>query len=404
MQRIGKGDILVRLVDQGFWSAAFFAFNLVAATVLNVVDFASLTVCTSIGVIVAASVRSFAVDGRVVAGSRSRLGTRESVERKSVIFSGLVGAGGAAVLSLLWLSVGGSLTEWWLPLLAGVIVLADGPHYSATMYGLFIRAAITAGAYATLASVAVGLNYLGIFIPLGLVWISSLLVVWIVGLYSYKPMPWVNKRFRKADITVRLSAESLYSALGGQLGILVIFLTSPPDDTAGIRLAYSLVYAPVFMIIQGLSPLFLSKMAQLSMSSRSGQLRLLNSWVSVTACGVIVSGIAGALLSATLWKDTNFQHVGPFLVPVGAAMVGSVLMDSAMLLIRFTTQPKVIHRLRLALVSAEATIQLTCAVLWGSSGLVFAMIIGFAIKLVISIVIFVKSRSVLPAAPLLDPS
>jgi hypothetical protein len=394
---IGRQDILVRLIDQGLWSAAFFAFNLVAASFLNVADFASLTVCSSIGVILAAAVRAYAVDGRVIAGSRSKLTTRESVERRSVFNSGLVGAGIAAALSLVWLSAGGSLTDWWLPVLAGAIVLADGPHYSATMYGLFIRAAFTAGAYVVLASVAVALKYLQVFVPVGLVWVASLVLVWVVGLFCYKPIPWTNAPFRTSDVAVRLSGESLYSALGGQLGILVIFLTSPPDDTAGIRLAYSLVFAPVFMIIQGLSPLFLSKMAQLNVSSRKAQFHLLNKWVFMSAFGVALSGLIGALLSTTLWKGSNFEHVMPFLIPVGASMIGSVILDSALLLIRFRVDPKITHRMRLSIVTVEAATQTAFAVIGGSSGLVTALIIGFAIKVMLGAVIFLRNRTVASA-------
>ena len=51
-----RSDLFARLADQGLWSAGSFAFNLVGASVLAVTEYASLTVCASIGVIVAAAV------------------------------------------------------------------------------------------------------------------------------------------------------------------------------------------------------------------------------------------------------------------------------------------------------------------------------------------------------------
>jgi hypothetical protein len=388
----------VRLVDQGLWSAAFFAFNLVAATLLDVTDFASLTVCSSIGVIIAAAVRAYAVDGRVIAGSRKMIRSEDSIERRSVVYAGFLGAVAASALSLGWLSAGGSLGDWWLPVVAGAIVLADGPHYSATMFGLYRRATYAACVYAALACFVLALHYFHFSAPVGLMWAASLCLVWGAGLYAFKPIPWASAPFVKSGVTLRLSGEALYSALGGQLGILIIFLTSPPDDTAGIRLAYSLVFAPIFMVIQGLSPLFLSRMAQLNISSRASQMRLLAKWASASAFGIVISGCIGAFLSLTVWKNTNFEHVMPFLLPVGAAMLGSLLLDSAMLQLRFKVDPKIPHRVRLVVVTVDAGLQLLLSITGGTSGLVWALLIGFIIKLAISVIMVFRMRNSSSAA------
>ena len=385
-----RGDISVRLIDQGLWSAATFAFNLVCATFLSVSEYASLTVCSSIGVIAAAAVRAYAVDGRVIAGARNDLSSQESLERKSLLISGVAGAVGATLLSLVWLFAANSLTNWWLPVLAGAIVLADGPHYAATMYGLFRRAAYVALVYAVLAGIVFIFSYSSASLPLVLTWVAALSAVWILGFGG--PIPWANTPFAKLAVTLRLAGEALYSALGNQLGILVIFITSPPDDTAGIRLAYSLVFAPVFMLMQGLQPLLLSRMAQLHTLGGGSQLRVLWIWLSVSGGGIVVSGVAGAVLGTTFWRGSNFETVLPFLVPVGAAMLGSILLDSVLLPIRFTVAPQVPHRIRLAVVTGEAAVQIALALAWGTSGLVVALMIGFFSKVVLAGVLALRIR------------
>jgi hypothetical protein len=389
----GRGNIFYRLLDQGLWSGAFFAFNLVAASVLTARDFAALTVSTSIGVIVAACLRAYAVDGRVIAGARIGFSSSESLSRRSVFFSGMIGASLAGSSAFIWLAAGGSPGVWWLPMLAGAVVLADCPHYAATMYGLFRRAALTALVYLVLAAVVLALNYLKISAPVGLLWLVALAGVWAAGLLACRPIPWRGQEFSATGVTFRLSGEALYSALGGQLGVLIIFLTSPPDDTAGIRLAYSLVFAPVFMLIQGLSPLFLSKMAHLNLGGGAGQMKLLAVWSSVSAAGILASGGVGAILSRTVWLETNFAHVMPFLLPVGAAMLGSLLLDSALLLIRFRASPKIPHRVRLVVLTAEASTQMVLALTLGTTGLVTALMIGFLVKAAVASTIAVRFRS-----------
>lgn len=383
-----RGNVAIRLLDQGLWSAASFAFYLVTAMFLSVSEYASVTVCSSIGVIVAAAVRAYAVDGRVIAGARNGHSSGESLERKSLLMSGLAGALGASLLSFIWLLAANSVIHWWLPVLAGAIVLADGPHYAYTMYGLFRRAAYVASVYAVLAGILFVLSYREVPLPLVLTWVIALGAVWIIGLAG--PIPWKSSPFATLGVSLRLSGEALYSALGSQLGILVIFITSPPDDTAGIRLAYSLVFAPIFMLIQGLQPLLLSRMAQLHTLGGASQLRLLWIWISFSGGGVVVSGIAGAALALSMWQGTNFGTVLPFLLPVGAAMLGSLLLDSVMLPMRFTVAPKVPHRIRLAMVSGEACVQITLALVWGTQGLVVALMIGFLAKVVLACVLALR--------------
>lgn len=105
-----------------------------------------------------------------------------------------------------------------------------------------------------------------------------------------------------------------------------------------------------------------------------------------------MSGLAGAVVGSSFWKNTNFEHVLPFLLPVGASMLGSILLDSVMLPIRFTVAPQIPHRIRLGVVSGEASVQIALAVVWGTSGLVVALMIGFFSKVVLSCVLALRIR------------
>jgi hypothetical protein len=388
--------ILLRLMDQGAWSGAFFALNLASATLLSVTEYASLSVALSVGLIAVACARSFAVDGRVISGARMGLTPQESLGGRSVALTSFAGAALAAIVSAAWLFFG-TTPSFLLPLLAAFLVLADTPHYVLTMFGHFRRALGPSGLYGILGLTALILVYFRAQLPIELIWLAVVTLVIATGFLLLRGIPWRSVGRFPPGLPLRLSGEALYSALSSQLGILIIFLTNAPGDTAGVRLAYSLVFAPVFSIIQGLSPLLLSRMSQLNLSGGSGQPRLVYKWVLASTAGVGLSALIGWTISQTLASDTIFVHVAPFLIPVGASLLGNLIFDSALLLIRYRLAPKIPHRVRLALISTDLATQVLLTLLWGTAGLTAALLVGFVVKLAASILLARLAHRITPS-------
>ncbi|WP_162235854.1 hypothetical protein [Frigoribacterium sp. Leaf44] len=396
-----RAAVLVqRLADQGMWSLAFFLFNLHAASTLSTEEFAALTVATSTGVIVAACVRAFAIDGRVIAGAKLSLSASASTSLATIAVSSGAGAVVATASALVWIHLGAGGATGLIPVVAGLIVLADTPHYGLTMQGRYVRALSPAAVYllAALIVLIVTLSSQE----------ASVLLVWSVGLTAAAFVAWIASRGAPGrgvtglmiGVQTRLAAESLYAALASQLGILILFLVSAPADTAGIRLAYSIVFAPVFSLIQGLTPLLLTRMVEPEDGQPSSKRRVMRLWMSAGTTGVVVSGAIGAVLGFSVWEGTTFENVLPFLIPVGASMLGAFMLDAGLLDLRLRSHPRTPHRIRLLLVSVDLLVQLIATLSFGTSGLTFALCAGFVIKAVATGWIFLNARRAAPTHPL----
>jgi hypothetical protein len=389
----GRPTVLAqRLADQGMWSLAFFFFNLHAAATLTTGDFAALTVATSTGVIVAACVRAFAVDGRVIAGAKRGLSAGDSSSLSSIALASGTGAAVAMLAASGWILLGSRGSVGLIPIVAGLIVLADTPHYGLTMQGRYTRALAPAVVYllaaGTVALVALSARDASVLMVWSLGLAAAALVAWIAS----RGAPWRGATDLMTGIQVRLTAESFYAALGSQLGILILFLVSVPEDTAGVRLAYSIVFAPVFSLIQGLTPLLLTRMVEPETARPSGKGRVLTLWLLAGTAGVVLSGLVGAALGLTVWQGTTFANVVPFLVPVGASMLGAFLLDAGLLQLRLRSHPRLPHRIRLSIVSADLLLQLAATLAFGTAGLTFALSAGFVIKALAAASIFMTAR------------
>jgi hypothetical protein len=114
-----------------------------------------------------------------------------------------------------------------------------------------------------------------------MMWVASTSICTLTGWLLRGNSATRGLEFPYRHVSRRMGAEALYSALGGQLGIFLIYLTSDPSATTGIRLAYSLVFAPAFMIIQGLTPLYLLRMSDLYRQASNEGIRLTVYWISL---------------------------------------------------------------------------------------------------------------------------
>lgn len=391
LRALRQHPILLRLVDQGSWSAAFFLFTVSASSSMPTRDFAALTVVTAIGVIGAACARAFSMDARVVAGARAGLTVDHVMSARSVALTSIVFAVIATALSALWIAVGATETSLVPSGLAALIVLADGPHYLLTLQRRFRSAIAGALPYALVSASAAALLLAGQAVPVVAIWSVGLAVAgvasWIAVLRDRpRPSP-VPGLLGTAS---RISAEALYSALGSQLGILIIYLVAVPAATTGIRLAYSVVFAPVFSLIQALTPLLLVHMSDLGQRADKARARAATRWVGAGTAGVIVSGLVGWIVAATGVAGPNYGHTAAFLIPVGAALLGNLVLDTALLVVRFGNQPSVPHRVRLVVVTVDLAAQLLLTLTLGLDGLVAALV-GMAVLK--SVVAFVAVRT-----------
>jgi hypothetical protein len=388
VMRIIRSPVFLRLADQGSWSLAFFLFTLLAGAALGTEDFAALTVATSIGVIGAACIRAFAIDGRIVAGAHQGASASASLSFAWLLRSSATGAPIAMAVTYVWLIVGGHEDALPEVLLTGLIVVADGPHYLLVMRRRYRLALIPAATY-TLGAVVLAANVLT-----GRS--SIVLVVWCVTLCVSAVLSWLLARGIEdrlmigLGVPLRLSAEAFYSALGSQLGLLTIFLVSSAAATVGFRLSYSVVFAPVFSIIQGLTPLLLGSMSDLQSKGSSTQVALIRRWALGGSIGIIGSGLVGAFVSGALVPTGNFSHVVDFVAPVGAGMLGSFILDSALLFIRFRAHSRIPHRIRLALLGMDIALQLGLTLTAHVPGLVVALLVGAAVKIIVAVIFSIR--------------
>lgn len=381
-----RSAVALRLVDQGSWSVAFFVFTLTTSHVLPVDEFASLTVVTSIGVIAAACARAFAMDGRIVAGTRRGLRVEQALSSRVVLTTSALFAVVAVAASAAWLMLGPARTALLPTALAALIVLADGPHYLLTLRRRFGAAILGAVPYAAAAVAAAVTTVVGLGAGVVVVWAACLVVSLAVSWLAVVRLP---RRARPVPAgtgtSTRIAAEALYSALGSQLGILIVYLVASPAATAGIRLTYSVVYAPVFSIVQALTPLLLVRMSELDAAGPGSQVRLASRWVLGGVVGVVLSGAVGWGVSASGVAGTAYDHIVPFLVPIGAALLGNLVLDTALLVLRFRTHARTPHRVRLLVVAGDLAAQLVLTLCLGLTGLVVALTAMAGVKATVAV-------------------
>jgi hypothetical protein len=213
-------------------------------------------------------------------------------------------------------------------------------------------------------------------------WALSAIVAFFAGLLAVR-----NERGeRTADYKLRsyLTVETLYTAVASQFALLALSAMSLAHATTGFRLAYSVVCGPVFMLIQGFTPIYIRLLAR-DASEALLVARLMRLWgMSVGALMVLAGATAGLYLS--------FGHVGrsfesalPFLIPVGLSILGAQTLEGAMNGVRLFWSPDIVLRLRLTSVTAEFVAQVVAVALGGVAGLMMVIAaVGLARVLVAS--------------------
>jgi hypothetical protein len=399
--------VVYRLTDQMAWSAGFFLFNMAVAFTSSVSSYAAVTVACAFGLIAAACVRAYALDGLLVAGATARVNLHDSFSRRVVWISSVVCGAIASAFSVLWIWLStGETPNWSLIVLPMAIVAADAPHYLLTMKRAYNRALRTGSLYLLGGLFAIFFGkYLGLMAVM-MMWVASTSICTLTGWLLAGNSVTRRLEFPYRHVSRRMGAEALYSALGGQLGIFLIYLTSDPSATAGIRLAYSLVFAPAFMIIQGLTPLYLLRMSDLYRQASIKGIQLTVYWISASCLLLAFAGICGFVAVVLPFSPTTLTSSVPYLVPVGLSIMGSICFDAALLGWRFRVNPKFPHRARLGTVAIDLAAQATGILVAGPQGLVVALISMAALKAIFGTFLILKLRSRPPdsASPVHSPT
>ena len=368
-----------RILDQALWSFGFFAFNLAAGISMSTRVFADFSIATAIGLIAVGVSRASAVDVSVVVGGRSSVDTLRSLHKWRSLRTALVLAGVAFVA--VGCTTFASLDKFSvlvLSVVAFLMVFADIPRYFliyARRFGQSLAISVTYAAVNGALIVAVALHLVSWHLLL-LLWVMGALLTGLVGFLLLRLIESGNLPLGQDGYRLRLTlgAEALYAGIAGQVALFALYALGHYTDTAGVRLAYSLVLAPVFLLVQGLYPLFVLRTYR-ERGSTSGRLRTAVFWLSgmFVALVFVVTGafIVGALgLAESILGPTE-----PFIIPLAFSLFAGQSVEVGVSLWRLTKSPTTMHHLRIVIVAVDVAGQIVGVGLGGAQGFVYAILL-----------------------------
>jgi len=381
------GRIALRLFDQVAWSAGFFCFNLAATVVLPTQEFALLAVSTSLVFMGVAVSRAWAVGSRIVVATKLRQSVLDAISAASMLRSSILV--GCLVLVGIGVATRGSSSSLFLlkMLVLGFgLVLADLPRQGLIYASKFRESLTVSLIYAVLSIAALVMASFLRSDPMWL-WTATGFVCAAVGWFFHRRLgrgaSLLPARIMRSHAW-RMTAESLYTSVASQLALLLLHAFTDPDSTAGYRLSYSLVFAPAFMLLQGISPLLSVHMS--GEISRTGRARM-RTWFlgpAVTLGAASICGGLGLLVAISPVAPSMIESVVPFLFPVGLGLAGSQVFEFLLLGVRYFVSEHVMHRMRLILVTVDVVVQGLSIWLSGAEGLIFALIFLATLKLLAS--------------------
>ena len=389
----GLQRIVARVSDQLLWSFALFGFNFGASLLFAASGFAALAVATALAFIVIAMVRAWTANARIIAGAKVGLAPEQSLDIRSSLIVSVVGAAATAAITAVWIFQTESLTNTLaFSILAGFLVLADTPR-QLLIYSKKYKSSIWISAVYALTS-AISLLVAHLFSSAEMliwIWYTGTLAALLLGLVlQRRGVARPTRKLRVGAYAWRLGAEALYAGVASQLAILLLYWIEPPSTTAGYRLAYSLVFAPAFMVIQGLSPLYTARLANtyLVRSEKLGTSGAL--WSSAITVLVVVCGLAAGLATILFPDYSNLVAALPYILPVGLSLLGAQLVEAAFQAVRFTRPPTFTHRLRIVVIGADLAIQVVTLVFAGVDGLVVGIAAVGIVKIAAAVVFQVR--------------
>jgi hypothetical protein len=189
---------------------------------------------------------------------------------------------------------------------------------------------------------------------------------------------------------VGLGLEAFYAGLAGQAALLTFYLLDDAAAAAGLRMTYSLIFAPAFMFIQGLIPLVVVRLLDRTAPARRIACLTLGWSAGMTALVALVGVIAWGLFSLGLFREV-LQTSLPFFVPIAVILLGSQILEVVLVRARFVYSPSLMNSLRLAILTTEFGVQVTGVILLGVDGFVLAAYVLGLVKLVLALCLYVAA-------------
>lgn len=380
----GRRDVVHRLLDQVAWSGAFFSFNLAASVVLPASHFALLAVTTSAVFMAIAVARAWAISSRIVVSTKFRLSVPAAISRKTVARTSLLMAGVVAIGVWAASTTTASITiTLQMVFLAIALIVADLPRQS-LIFRSRHRASLSVsliymflGLLALLAAMTARWNPVWIWTVAGLICCS---VAWSYQRYAGGGGSSLPAKETRSHAW-RIAAESLYTSIASQLALLLLFWFTVPEVTAGYRLSYALVFAPAFMLLQGIAPLLTVKFAEEISRTGMAQRKFWLIGPALTLLSATLCGIAGWGAILVLPVPDVFRTMLPFLLPVGISLVGAQILEFLLIGLRYFASEHAMHRVRIIVVTLDILAQAFGIWFNGVDGLIVALVATAAIKL-----------------------
>lgn len=390
--------MFTRLLDQTAWSGAFFLFNLAASLSMSVDSYAFFAVVSSIAFIGVSVARNVGVNSRVVAGARNETAPATAISLKyGVLAYGMVGfvavlafvvadcfptsesGDSSAILGLALYAIGFFIIQSDLP--RQLLIFGSEYRWSLLLSCIYlVSGCVGLVLWFFMRSTSAVLS----------VWLLALLLVAVFGVFRYKlrvGSPGVDKNLRANAFAWRMGVEALYIGLGSQASVLLLFFAHNPTATEGIRLGYSLVFSPAFMVFQALVPLYIQRLANAYLSSEAVDTKLV--WLAVFGCiGVFgLSAIVAKLVSDIFPSYRGLSSAMNYLVPVGLSVLSNQIIELAVAGGRFAWRPQNTLRLRFFVVGIDLCTQITAVVVGGVSALVGSMVVLSVFRFLIALLL-----------------
>jgi hypothetical protein len=364
-------SVVLRMLDQLLWSFAFFILNAAALRDLTTAGFASFATVTAIGFMAVAVSRAASVNADVISGSRRGLvSTAAASGRVAAGTSVAVGIISASICYAL-LSVKSGDHVVLLPCFVFLMVCSDIPRQLLVIRGHYAEA------------MGVSASYVALAVSIAFLMHGKTLVAWASCLLILLALGWSLVVVRSAAqrsvtregprLRAQLALEAIYFGLAGQAGLLVLFTLGYDESTAALRISYALAFAPVFSLVQGITPLVVRSVSErLVRGDHRAALHVPDIFAAAVTVLAVVVGVAACVILPR-FESADLDGLWLYLPVVGLSLVTAQIMELNVTVARMFGARTRLHAERSAVAGADVLLQVAGAVWMGPIGVASAM-------------------------------